>query len=460
MRSALARLIRNQVPVPMAPANSGRMMNLTSIRNQPESLMRAYNVMATVWSCVQLYASAVGAVQWNLYRSQPQDARRRYAQTDTPVDQRVQVTQHPALSLISTPNPFFTRMQLFELDQTYLDLTGESYWVLERDAGLNYPTGIWAVRPDRMEPVTDPTRYLLGWMYTGPDGDQVPLGLNQVVQVRYPNPMDPFHGLGPVQSILTTVDAYRYSAEWNRNFFLNSAQPNGVVTLPGSWSDVEWKRFTDRWRETHRGVGRAHAVAVLEDGAQWTPAQMTVRDMDFTNLQNLSRDTVREAFRMHKVMTGVSDDVNRANAQTGEEVFASWGVVPRLERKKDMLNNVLLPMFGTAGKGVEFDYVTPVPANREEDRMQMLAKCQSAAALVNAGYDPHDALETVGLPDMDIAEKAVQAPALPPGWVPEMPGGAPAPTPGQTPPAATPDSGDMENRLRKMLSNGHMKVGV
>ena len=64
---------------------------------------------------------------------------------------------------------------------------------------------------------------------------------------------------------------------------------------------------------------------------------------------------------MHKVMTGVTDDVNRANAQTGEEVFASWKVAPRLDRWRDVLNTQFLPLFGSAGEGVEFDYVFPQP---------------------------------------------------------------------------------------------------
>ena len=72
--------------------------------------------------------------------------------------------------------------------------------------------------------------------------------------------------------------------------------------------------------------------------------------MDFANLRSVMRDTIREALGMHKVMTGVTDDVNRANAQTGEEVFASWKVSPRLDRWRDVLNNQFLPLFGSTGQ--------------------------------------------------------------------------------------------------------------
>jgi len=170
----------------------------------------------------------------------------------------------------------------------------------------------------------------------------------------------------------------------------------------------------------------------------------SMKDMDFSALRTVSRDIIREALRMHKVMTGVSDDVNRANAQTGEEVFASWCIEPRLQRWRDVLNYQFLPLFGSTGQGVEFDYVLPMPRNREQDNFELQAKAQSALWLIQAGYDAHAVLEVVGLPDMDTAPQPV-------AQVPDTPDAA------QT--AVSPAVGeDMANRLRKMLSNGHLPV--
>lgn len=463
MKSGLRRAFRNQSqpPIPLTRQQGfTRFTDLTLPESSSETMMRTYGVMSTVWSCVQLYAESGGRVEWKLFRKQPVDARRRYSTNDPGVDQRTEVVQHQALSLINRPNDFFTRTKLFELDDTYLSLCGEYYWVLEKAGGLNFPTGIWPVRPDRIDPVPDPNKYMAGWVYNPPDGSQpIPLELDEVIQVALPNPLDPMHGLGPVQSILVDIDASRYSAEWNRNFFLNSATPYGVIQTPNNLDDVEFKQLVDRWRETHRGVSRTGRVGVLEAGQTFTPVGMTMHDMDFNNLRSVTRDIVREAFRMHKVMLGVSDDVNRANAQTGEEVFASWGVVPRLDRKRDMLNNVFLPLFGSTGQGVEFDYVTPVPTNREQDALELKNKSQAVLWLVSAGYDPHDILQMVGFPDMGVVEKATQLPALPPSWVAGSQPGA-EPDGGTTPDGVPAGDSDMENRLRKMLGNGHQAVQV
>jgi hypothetical protein len=146
----------------------------------------------------------------------------------------------------------------------------------------------------------------------------------------------------------------------------------------------------------------------------------------------------------------VSDDVNRASAQTGEEVFASWQVSPRLDRWRDVLNSQLLPLFGATGQGVEFDYVYPMPQNREQDALELTTKANAALALITAGYDQHDVLQVVGLPDMQVALNLTSEPALPPRWTLGLPPPTPAPakpaaaSAAKTPPDASAGAGDDE----------------
>lgn len=421
--------------------------------SDPAGYMRAYGTNGTVFSIVSMLARQSAKKAWHLYRQAPQDGRRRYTTGDKGSDQRVEVVKHWAIDLWNKPNRFTTGFQFRELGQTYLDLTGEDYIIVGRDPRATLPMSLWQVRPDRMDPVPSREDYLLGYIYTGPSGERVPLQLDEVIQTKYPNPFDPYHGLGPIQSILVDIDAAKYSAQWNRNFFLNSATPGGVIQVDKRLSDDEWNEFTNRWRETHRGVGAAHRVAVLEQGAVWVPNAHTIRDMDFGNLRNVSRDVIREAFAMHKAILGTSDDVNRANSVTAQEHFESFLIADRLDRWRDVLNHFYLPLFGSASEGVELDHDDPVTSNREADALELKSKAAAAQHLVDAGYDPHDVLETVGLPDMKVVEQATQQPALPPQWVPAPPA-EPAPaavlaaqdrrrviTPGR-PRAATPQAPD------------------
>lgn len=429
--SLLAAASRTQTsqnpPVPLAPAGARRGLsyNLGNGRADAETMLRQYGLSGTLFGIVSLLAESTATTPWHLYRKQPVDGRRRYSTGDQGSDQRIEVVQHAAIQLWNSPNFFHSGFEFREGSQQHEELTGETFWVLDMEAG--FPTSMWYVRPDRMEPIPDPDDFLAGWIYTGPSGEQVPLKPDEVILEKRPNPLDPYRGAGPVASILPNIQQQRYATEYQRNLFLNGADPGGVITVPSHLDDGQFDELIDRWRESHRGVARAGAIGVMEAGMTWAPNTHTNKDMEYGQLRLANRDELREAWRIHKAMMGTSDDVNRANAESAEETFVSWQNIPRLNRRRDTLNNKLLPLFGATGKGVEFDYDDPSPANAEAASKELLDKSQAAAALVSAGYDPSDVLEVVGLPDMDVAEKAVQSPALPPGWVPEVPAGAPGP---------------------------------
>jgi HK97 family phage portal protein len=443
MRSGLRQAMRNlaSAPAPVPYTGRGNITLMSALSNPVglETYMRTYGLNSTVHAVVSLLAVSTAKPEWRLYRKTT-DNRVRYSTGDSGPDQRTEVLKHQALQVWQRPNPFMTQTRLTEQCQTHMELTGEQYQLVTY-AG-NIPVGLWPARPDRMTPVPSRTEFLAGWVYTGPDGEKIPFKPNEVLQTVYPNPFDPYRGLGPVQSALTDIEASRYSAEWNRNFFLNAAEPGGVLEVPTDLDEAQFDELDARWRETHQGVTRAHRVALLENGVTWKQTQITQRDMEFGNLRTLSRDLILSAWGIHKVMIGIADDVNRANAITAEEVFQDSKVTTRLDRIKDTLNFQYLPLFGATGEGVEFDYINPRPVNREADALELQAKAQAALWLTQAGYDPDDVCTTVGLPPMEV---------LTPDPLPEPPG-----QPALDGPAM--EQTDMTGRLRKVMANGHLPL--
>jgi phage portal protein BeeE len=216
-----------------------------------------------------------------------------------------------------------------ETAQQHEELVGEQYWVAAKHERFDIPLELWPVRPDRMNPVPDPETFLSGYQYSGPAADR-PARLDEVFFLRRPNPLDPYRGWGAVQTILTDLDASRYSREWNRNFFLNGAEPGGILEVDKRLDDDEFDEHRERWAEQHRGVSNAHRVALLENGIKWVDRKYTARDMQFAELATVSDEKVRAAFGFPKPMTGAVDDINRANADAGEVVFARWLIVVRL----------------------------------------------------------------------------------------------------------------------------------
>lgn len=408
----LVGLVRNQAVVPYAGSRASVTVPLFA-RSNAEEMMEQYGSVGTLFAIVHRISNSVAAVDWHLYRKN-KDRRRRYGPVE---ENRVEVMSHAALDLWNKPNEFYTRNELVESTQQHVDLTGEGWWVVGRStfgtaAMRSIPLSLWCVRPDRMEPVPHRTQFISGYVYRAPDGEKVPLELNEVIFQRMPNPLDPYRGMGPVQAILVDLDSTRYSAAWNRNFFVNSAEPGGIIKVDRRLSDVEFDEMRDRWNEQHKGVAAAHRVAVLEQG-EWVERKFTQRDMQFVQLRDVARDIIREAFGFPKAMLGTSDDVNRAVAEAQEVVFARWIMVPRLERIKLELNNNLLPLYGDTARDLEFDYDNPVPADRTAETDDLAKRIEIALQLIGAGVEPEEAWELVGLPPMSMVPKPPPPPPVP-----------------------------------------------
>jgi phage portal protein BeeE len=423
-----------RAPVPFVAMDyAGTGIGLVSTQNRAGHL-QAMGSNGTLFSIVDRFATSTAAVDWHMHRLRMVRAR------DTavcPLCEKPGVAlleDHLALRIWNKPNDFYTRQELVEAGQQHFDLTGETWLLVERDERMrSIPLGLWVIRPDRIEPVPSKERFLVGYIYRSPDGQKIPLELDEVKQIRRPDPEDPYRGLGAVQAAMRDLDGARLSAEYARQFFLNSAEPGGMIKTDGRLDDKEWHTLRMRWNEQHKGVSRAHRVAILE-GYEWIDRKYTNKDMELVGLRTLSRDFIREAYGIPKFALGDVDDVNRATADASRAWFAESATVPRLDRWKRMLNNDFLPLFGSTSPGVEFAYGNPVPPDEEALNAARDSRVTSWATLVKAGAHPDDASDVVGLPRMRV-EKPEPAP---------VPEGARAPEEDDD----DPDSGEPEAAMR------------
>jgi HK97 family phage portal protein len=403
---------QSEPPIPFARDGLNAMSVFGGSSRDRDSQLRAVEENSLLFSITNKTTTSLASVQWHLYEKTP-------AQAVT--SDRVEVYSHAALDLLNKPNNFMTGYEIREAVQQHVDLTGEGYMVVARRPPFPIPLELWPVMPSRMEPVASSKKFLVGWMYTGPNGEQIPLRVDEVLRQKTPHPRDPYRGLGPVQSMMTQIDTYRFSEDWNKRFFENSAEPGGILQYDRTLQDEEFNQTVTRWNEQHRGVNRAHRVAIIENG-QWITNQMSMVDMQFAELQTNGRDRMLEGFGMSGSMIGVTEDVNRANADAGKAMMAEYQTVPRAERWKQMYNFQLLPMYGDTTAGLEFDFDSPVPADQAMVNATLTASANAASVLITAGFVAEDVLQACSLPPMKW--KAPPKPAAP---VIMPPGGQPAP---------------------------------
>lgn len=275
---------------------------------------------------------------------------------------RDQVDEHPLLSMLARPNPLMTGVEFTELTALYLELAGEAFWLFERTP-LKVPVEAWPVLPWNVELVPDKSTGLLkSYKIRGAAGSTIEVPPEDVLHYKQLNPLNPWRGISTIQAAAVAIDTDRYAAKFGMRFFENSAIPAGVLETQGWIDDDTRTELEDRWAKGHKGVDRAYRMAVLQQGLTYKPLGISQKDAEFLELRRYNRDEIMAIFGIPKAAVGLVEDVNRANAETGEYVLTKHIVKPRLKKIEARLNQFLVPQYDARLK-VTFD--DPVPDDEE-----------------------------------------------------------------------------------------------
>jgi len=343
----------------------------------PDTRNRKYLESAVGWvyACTSAIADDVASSRIRLYRQRGQEV--------------VEVLNHPALDLIYRANDFTTQFDLMWMTSQYLELTGEAPWFLQYENGR--PSQILLLRPDLLDVIPGKAGEILSGYKYRVGGKEVKLNLNELVFLRYPDPDRQFRGAGTLQAVARTVDIEDYSEEYNKRFFFNSARPDGALQTDQKLQKDQIERIEKKLRDKYRGVANAHKTLILQKGLKWQPMSLTAKDMDFIEQMRFSRDKILAIFRVPKAILGITEDVNRANAEAADYTFAKRTIQPKLVRIEQQLNEFLLPRF-PASEGLFFQFDSPVPDDQTAKLEQQKAGMQYGYLTINevrasAGYD-------------------------------------------------------------------------
>ena len=305
--------------------------------------LRSYGQIGWLFACVSKISQNVGDSEWKAYKG------------ETATENSL------ALKLLQHPNKYMSQYDMLVKISGFLDLTGKCFLYFAKN-GMGQPTEIWVINPMDMWIVPDKEDFVKGYIYRA-GAEQIPLEKDEVIFFSLPDFANPYGGVGPAQASANSLESDKYASQWNRNFFYNNADPQGILSLPDVGDD-DYNRLREEWNDRHRGVENAKRTAIVRgEGVSYTPIQINQKDMDFYNLKNQNRDEILGAFGVHKSILGLTDDVSRANAETAEYVFQSHVIKPRLRMIQDKFNNEYLPMFREEGLLLKF--TDPVPDNKD-----------------------------------------------------------------------------------------------
>jgi len=273
-----------------------------------------------------------------------------------------EVTSHPLLDMLKNVNQFMNRFELLEMIDLHLELTGNAYVYVVKNA-MGVPSSLWILPPDKMSIVPSKQDWIAGYIYRNPDGTEIPFTVDEIIHYKFPNPKDPYYGWSPLQAMADSYNLNLSYMTYEQKMVDNAGIPPIALIGPKdvNYQESDWKRILTRWNKTYMGAGNAGKTAWLEGGFDIKQLNVSPKDMNNLLGRKWTREEIAGGYGV-PISKLTTDDVNRANAEAGNYSYMKDTIAPRCIRWQEKTNERLVPMFDER-MFLLFD--DPVPENKE-----------------------------------------------------------------------------------------------
>ncbi|HZE87058.1 MAG TPA: phage portal protein [Methylomirabilota bacterium] len=273
-----------------------------------------------------------------------------------------------AMDLLRNVNDHMSYYDLAFGYSAFQELDGNSFWYMPKNAGGKI-TELWPLDPSRTQVVKSKDNFIAGYVFLNEVGIKVPFAPEEILHFKRFNSKSAYRGMGTVEAAAIAIDTDTFAAEWQRNFFGNSAMPSAVLSSVGTLNQEQYDRIKANWDSKFKGVENAHKMAIMEGGMSYTPINPTNRDMQFSQGRKDLRDEICGIFGVPLPVLGILDTANLASADAADMLFAKNTVKPKLTQYAGNLTEFYLPRFNLSQKQWRIWFVDPVPENREQKRL-------------------------------------------------------------------------------------------
>ena len=335
-----------------------------------------YMACVDAYACIDLIAKAISGIP--LVLEKPATA---------PDGESKRIESHPALDLMSRPNPRQGGSAFIDAAIRWLLIAGNNY-IEAAGPTQGPPRELYVMKPNRcsvligsrLEPIKG-YRYRAG-------GDKQDFPASQVLHTRFfnPDPDEDFYGLAPIEIAARAIDTSNLAQASNARLCKNDFRPNGVFMIEQQLDDGQRRRFNAELKESYMGEN-SFLPLVLSGGKDYKQMSLSPRDADFTGLDTLTTRKICRVFNVPPELIGDPNNKTYSNYQEARLALYMETAIPLAQWFLDELNNWLIPKF--EGRQVASGELRPKPTLQfrwdldkipalQEKRVEMYGKLEGA----------------------------------------------------------------------------------
>jgi len=227
------------------------------------------------------------------------------------------------------PNPYLNSFEFRELMQVHLLLWGNAYAEIESDSRGRI-MALWPLVPGAMETVSRGASGLV-YEYRLPDGTLKKIPGFALLHLRGLG-TNGLTGLSPIGLARQAIGLGLAAEQFGAGFFGNGAQLSGILKHPLQLSDEAEKSLRESWQELYSGIGKAHRIAILEEGMEYERIGVPPEDAQFLETRKFQVTEIARIYRVPPHMLGDLDRATFSNIEHQSLEFVMHSLQPWLVR--------------------------------------------------------------------------------------------------------------------------------
>lgn len=287
------------------------------------------------------------------------------------------VDDHPMLTLIQKPNPFYADIVLWWGTVLSMLTDGNAYWFIVRN-GYNQPAELWYIPHWMVEPKWEQngTDYIGHYQYS-PGSGVAPMKIDpeDVVHFRHGiNPRNLRKGIAPLDSAIREIYMDNESSAFVSALLKNMGVPGVVISPKGgamaATGDVD---ATKAWFQEQFGGDNRGKPLVMGAPTDVTPYGFNPQQMNMSESRDIAEERVCALIGIPAAVVGFGSGLQstKVGATMEEMRKLAWhnGVLPIARLIADELQRSLLPLFPkTQGQTVDWDTDDVRAMQEDEDK--------------------------------------------------------------------------------------------